>query len=100
MLATSIFSFSHNVFYPSEKEHLLLNCIYFIVCECFEFGQVSKNVFWSRVKEFEADNFRFDEDGTKFSKRVENTVGKGEIARYERFLFFPQSFQKNYTADT
>ena len=28
------------------------------------------------------------------SKRVENTVGKGEIARYEQFLLFPQCFQK------
>ena len=25
----------------------------------------------------------------KFSKRVENTVGKGEIAHYEQFLLFP-----------
>ena len=25
---------------------------------------------------------------------VENTVGKGEIARYEQFLLFPQCFQK------
>ena len=31
---------------------------------------------------------------TKFSKRVENTVGKGEIARYEQFLLFPKCFQK------
>ena len=30
----------------------------------------------------------------KLSKRVENTVGKGEIARYEQFLLFPQCFQK------
>ena len=30
----------------------------------------------------------------KFSKRVENTVGKGEIAHYEQFLLFPQCFQK------
>ena len=29
-----------------------------------------------------------------FSKRVENTVGKGEIARYEQFLLFLQRFQK------
>ena len=28
------------------------------------------------------------------SKPVENTVGKGEIARYEQFLLFPQCFQK------
>ena len=37
---------------------------------------------------------KFDESSIKFSKRVENTVGKGEIARYEQFLLFPQCFQK------
>ena len=26
------------------------------------------------------DNFKFDENGVKFSKMLENTVGKGEIA--------------------
>ena len=36
----------------------------------------------------------------KFSKRVENTVGKVEIARHEQFLLFPQCFQKTCTADT
>ena len=30
----------------------------------------------------------------------ENTVGKGEIARYEQFLLFSLCFQKTYTADT
>ena len=29
-----------------------------------------------------------------------NTMGKGEIARNERFLLFPQCFQKACTADT
>ena len=48
----------------------------------------------SKLKEFADDNFKFDENGRKLSKRVENTVGKGEIARYERFLLFPQCFQK------
>ena len=33
-------------------------------------------------------------------KGVENTVGKGEIARYEQFLRFPQCFQKTISADT
>ena len=27
-------------------------------------------------------------------KRVENTVGKREIARYKQFLLYPQCFQK------
>ena len=29
----------------------------------------------------------------------ENTVGKGEIARYEQFLLFPLCFQKTCTTD-
>ena len=46
----------------------------------------------SKLKEFADDNFKFDENGKKLSKRVENTVGKGES--YEQFLLFPQRFQK------
>ena len=46
------------------------------------------------MKEFAEDNFKFDENGRKLSKQVENTVGKGEIARHEQFLLFPQCFQK------
>ena len=53
-----------------------------------------------KLKEFSDDNFEVDENGGKFSERVENTVGKGEIARYEQFLLFPQSFQKTCTAAT
>ena len=47
----------------------------------------------SKLKEFADDNFKFDENGRKLSKRVENTVGKGKIAPYEQFLLFPQCFQ-------
>ena len=49
---------------------------------------------WSKLKQFADNNFKFDENSRKFSKQVENTVGKGEIARYEQFLLFPQCFQK------
>ena len=52
------------------------------------------------MKDFEEDNFEFDENGRKFSIRVESTVGKGEIARYEQFLLFPQCFLMTCTADT
>ena len=38
----------------------------------------------SKLKEFADDNFKFEENGGKLSKRVENTVGKGEIACNER----------------
>ena len=50
----------------------------------------------SKLKEFVNDNLNFDENGGKFSKRVKNTVGKGEIARYEQFLLFPWCFQDLY----
>ena len=46
----------------------------------------------SKLKEVADDNFKFDENGEKFSKRVGNTVGKGEIACYEQFLLFQQCF--------
>ena len=52
------------------------------------------------MKEFADSNFKFDENGRKFFKRVEKTVGKGEIAHYEQFLLFPQCFQKTWTPDT
>ena len=54
----------------------------------------------SNLKEFADDNFKFDENGRKFSEPVENTAGNGEIAGNEQFLHFPQCFQKSCTADT
>ena len=33
-------------------------------------------------------------------KEKEGTVGKGEIARYEQFILFPQCFQKSCNANT
>ena len=48
----------------------------------------------TKLEEFADDDFRFDKNGRKLSKQVENTVGKGEIARYEQFLLFRQCFQK------
>ena len=52
------------------------------------------------MKVFTDDYFKFDKDGGRFSKRLENTVGKGEIARNEQFLLFPRCFQKSLSADT
>ena len=34
-----------------------------------------------KLKEFAEDNFKIDECGREFSKRVENTEGKGEIVQ-------------------
>ena len=43
---------------------------------------------------FTDDDFKLDENDSKLPKWVENTEGKGKIARYEQFLLFPQCFQK------
>ena len=48
----------------------------------------------SKLKELADDNFEFNENNRKFSKQVENTVGKGEIAHYEQFLFSHSVFQR------
>ena len=48
----------------------------------------------SKLKELADYKLKFDGNGRKLSKRVENTVGKAEIARYEQFCLFPKCFQK------
>ena len=52
----------------------------------------------SKLKELADDNFKFEENSRKYSKQVENSVEKGEIANYKQFLFFPV-FSKDLTAD-
>ena len=54
----------------------------------------------SKLKKFAEDNFKINENGRKFSLRVENTVEKGEIARYEQYPLFSQCFHRTCTADT
>ena len=50
------------------------------------------------MKEFADDNFGFDENGRKFSQRVENTAEKGEIARYD--LWFKRLNHKSTEQET
>ena len=47
----------------------------------------------SKLKDFTDGNLKFEENGRKLLKPVENTVGKGEIACNEQFLLFPKCFQ-------
>ena len=47
-----------------------------------------------QIESLQTTILKFDENTGKFSKRVENTLGKGEIACYEQFLLFPQCFRK------
>ena len=62
-----------------------------------EVNPIQNNKFYfSKPKKFADDNIKFDENGRKFYKTVENTEGKGQIARFEQFLLFSQCFQKTY----
>ena len=66
-------------------------------CHCVVKGQpiTRRQILdWSKMKQSAEDNFKCNENTRKLSERVENTVGKGEIARYEQFLLFQQCFQK------
>ena len=47
----------------------------------------------SKLRELAYNNFKFDENDSKFSKSVENT-------HYEQFLPFPTMFSKVLSADT
>ena len=51
----------------------------------------------STLTELADGNFEFDENGEKFPERVENSVGNGEIARYEimsNFSFSQRVFKR------
>ena len=71
------------------------------MCLCM-FNPFPNDKFYTllKLKEFADDNFEIDKNSRMFSRWVENTVEKGEIARYRQFLLLPQCFQKTSTADT
>ena len=48
----------------------------------------------SKLKEFSDDNFKFEENVRKLSKRVENTVGKGEVLIMSNFFFSHSVFKR------
>ena len=86
MLITSISSFSHTVFYLVRNKF----CPFSYLLP-FPKRQILGS---SRLKEYADNNFKFDENGRKFAKRVENTVGKGEIACYEQFFLSLSVFKR------
>ena len=49
-------------------------------CKLFRPFPKRQNLDSSKLKEFADDNLKFDENGRKFSKLVENTGGKREMA--------------------
>ena len=86
-----------------KSEHLfIMKTTALLVENLYIFITLSKTTILdpSKLIEFADGNFKFDDNGRKFSRWVENTLGKGEIACYKQFLLFPQCFQKTCTADT
>ena len=82
LLVTINFSISHSVFkkplLQTQKKHM------FVLGKVNPFQTSNFRLFQTeRVSRL---HFEFDENDGKFSKRIENTVGKGEIAQ---FLLFP-----------
>ena len=93
-------SVSRNIF--GEKCAFKLRAISYLILSLFVIYLLftKRQVLdFSKFKEFTDDNSKCDENGSKLFKRVENTMGKGEIARYEQFLLFPRCFQKTCYAD-
>ena len=87
-----VISLSHNVVYPSEKEFLSLNYIYFVVCKCFEFGLVLKFYFGEELKVFTDYNLERARMKEFIFERVVNIVRKGENDAEQSSIF---SFSHN-----
>ena len=77
------------------KGEIARNEQFLLFTQCFLPVWRALSHFQQYLKGFAADIFEFDENVRKFSKRVENTVGNGEIARYEQFLHFTRGFSKD-----
>ena len=85
----------------TENHRLLSNSILSIIPLYFSYTFFSAFIpFPNNFRLFKTDRVCRQQNSRKFFKRIENTVGKGEIARNEQFLLFPQCFQKTYIADT
>ena len=48
----------------------------------------------SKAKDFADDNFEYDKDGRKLSKRVENTLGKEKLFVTSNFCFSHSVFKR------
>ena len=74
LLVTCNFSFSNNVFH----NYIFLVHQNAVLCGNGLILSQSTNLGASELEEFVDDNFVFGENGRKFFKQIENTMGKGE----------------------
>ena len=88
MLLTTIFSFSYYVFLPFQNKFPILSHIFFPTVNAMNLNNFAFLSMLSFGKEL-----TFPKQALVFTcllyKPFENTVGKGEIARYAQFLLFP-----------
>ena len=54
----------------------------------------------SKLKVFTDDSFKFNENGRKFSKKVETMLEKEKLLITSNFSFLPQCFPKTCSAET
>ena len=106
LLVTSNFFFSHSLFYSFGELSTIFIEFDIVVCKPFQFGKILKFVVQGRVnslpfnKIFDLSKFKGFSGNTlmldqilRFALyRMENIVEKGENARYQHFLLFPQCF--------
>ena len=79
MLVSSIYLFSPLFFACSDTNVIILAPLNLLSVNALTLSQ--KQILDSpKLKDFADDNSKLDENGRKFSKWVESTVGKGEIA--------------------
>ena len=94
MLLTSIFSFSHNVFYPFQKKFPFFCHIYFVIllsANAFNLDQPKILSFGKELTLYSIDT-HFD---TSATDSFWNNTGKGEIAHNKQFLLFLQCLLLN-----
>ena len=84
-------TFSKCVKPPMTQSMAHINLIYQIISKAFPSRHILDS---SKQKKFIDANFELDENGRKFIKRAENSVGKGQIVLREQFLLSHSVFKK------
>ena len=106
LLVTSIFSFSHSVFYPFRKLSAIFIKLEIIVCKLFQLGRVQNLLFGkglrlyqmtiilslSKMKAFADDTLYINPKISLVFHRVENIMEKLGNAGYKSFSPFPSMF--------
>ena len=83
---TKLSMYNTNCLAKSKSGEQCRNCI--SVPTTLKLSQTTNFRLFPYSKSLQTTISNFDENGRKLSKWAKDTVGKGEIARYEQFLLF------------